>query len=205
LNNEKQIGLALIQYTQDYDESYPCFYWDTNLATPAWVPKANYEPVALHPYLKSAGIWVCPSQPPAETWPARITSTLNFGWQVPGTTAYQPVEYLVNDLIAVRLDKSSFSPASFVPVTISSLVAPSSAIAMGEVNSQNTSGAADLSYPPQHPTQWYAGSAPTALRVASLHNNGMNVIYCDGHTKWLSATVYENPANLSVWYQAYAN
>ncbi len=204
-SNEKQIGLALIQYTQDYDETYPCYYYDTNATPNAWVPKANYEPVALYPYLKSAGVWVCPSQPPAETWPARITSTLNFGWQMPGSAVYLPTEYLVNDLIAVRLDKSSFAPATFVPVTMSSLAAPSTAIAMGEVNSQNTSGAADLSFPAQHTTQWYAGSTTTAIRVSNLHNNGMNAIYCDGHSKWLSATVYENPGNAALWYPGYAN
>ncbi|HEY3332669.1 MAG TPA: DUF1559 domain-containing protein [Capsulimonadaceae bacterium] len=205
-SNEKQIGLALIQYTQDYDETYPCYYYDTINLPNKWVPQANYMPTALHPYIKSTQIWLCPSQPGPESWPAHVSWAGNFGWTLPGTTTpYLMMEYMVNDLITVRLDKSSFNPVSFVPVTMSSLAAPAAAIAVGELNSKNASGAADLSFPAQHTTQWQKGSAITSLRVGDLHSDGMNVIYCDGHVKWLSSTVYENPANASVWYPGYTN
>lgn len=205
-NNEKQIGLALIQYTQDYDDAYPIYYYNTQVTPNAWVPKANYEPTALYPYLKSTAVWMCPSQPAPENWPEHHLTSNAFGWLAPGaTTPYYMDEYLVNDLIAVREDKSNYSPVSYIPVTMSSLAAPSTDIAIGELNSKNTSGACDLSFPAFVPTEWEAGSAITSLRVGVPHSGGMNVVYCDGHVKWLSATVYENPNNVSLWYPGYDN
>jgi len=200
-SNERQMGLALMQYTQDYDETYPCYYY--NSGTSAW---ANFMPTALYPYTKSTAIWACPSQPDQKNWPAHASWAPSFGWTVPGTTTpYYIVEYMTNDLIAVREDKSSFSPYIYLPVTLSSLDAPSAAIAIGELNYANTSGAADLSYPAQHTSEWIAGSTVATLRVSALHSGGMNVVYCDGHVKWLSSTVYENPNNAALWYPGYDN
>src|ERR1700757_3966218 len=51
LSNEKQIGLALMQYTQDYDES-----------TPAWVRSSTsgnvYWEQQVAPYVKSVSVYV---------------------------------------------------------------------------------------------------------------------------------------------------
>ena len=50
LSNEKQLGLAFIQYTQDYDEQLPyCFYG---------VPQGWAGHV--YPYVKSTGVFRCP-------------------------------------------------------------------------------------------------------------------------------------------------
>ncbi|MDR3707430.1 MAG: DUF1559 domain-containing protein [Capsulimonadaceae bacterium] len=206
-SNEKQMGLALMQYTQDYDETFPMNYWNSTSTPNAWVPTANYVPTALYPYIKSTAVWLCPSQPAPENWPEHVVSPLNFGWLVPGTTTpYNMMEYCINDLIIIREDKSAYTPVSYVPVQTCSLAAPSTAIAIGEMNYQNTSGAADLSFPVTHTTEWEAGVGTTAsMRIGALHSGGMNVVYCDGHVKWLSATVYENPANASLWYPGYAN
>lgn len=51
-SNLKQIGLAMIQYTQDYDERLPRNDTTTNVGT--WVD-------ILYPYTKSDQIFVCPS------------------------------------------------------------------------------------------------------------------------------------------------
>lgn len=58
-NNLKQIGLAVIQYTQEYDEHYP--YIPTSV-TPEF-------PVVLNSYLKSKNLFICPSATDADTWP----------------------------------------------------------------------------------------------------------------------------------------
>ncbi len=58
LSNEKQIGLACMQYVQDYDEIYPVANWHTayDLSHPygVWHP--------LEPYMKSVGMLKCPSR-----------------------------------------------------------------------------------------------------------------------------------------------
>ncbi len=70
LSNQKQIGLGFMQYTQDYDETYPMGQW----YTPANDQVRWYD--AINPYIKNGdkfgfngrangggGIWHCPSFP----------------------------------------------------------------------------------------------------------------------------------------------
>ncbi len=51
-SNLKQIGLGLIQYTQDYDEKFPMSY--TGTVPETWA-------VQTQPYLKSTQVFACPS------------------------------------------------------------------------------------------------------------------------------------------------
>jgi prepilin-type N-terminal cleavage/methylation domain-containing protein len=80
LNNNKQLGLAFVMYLGDYDETYPLGFgyaggwlWDRYHATPhdwrASVPlnsplhqayQAHWSN-AVQPYMKSDGIYACPS------------------------------------------------------------------------------------------------------------------------------------------------
>jgi prepilin-type processing-associated H-X9-DG protein len=51
-SNLKQIGLGLLQYTQDYDETYMV----------DWDGARSYKQ-SIQPYLKSGQLWACPSNP----------------------------------------------------------------------------------------------------------------------------------------------
>jgi len=58
-SNLKQIGLGYMQYVQDYDETYPPYFWSSG---PGWYPPyPGYWTTSLVPYLKSNGILGCPS------------------------------------------------------------------------------------------------------------------------------------------------
>jgi prepilin-type N-terminal cleavage/methylation domain-containing protein/prepilin-type processing-associated H-X9-DG protein len=58
-SNLKQMGLATLMYTQDYDETYP--YHTSG-------PTADYDwPAPIIPYMKNAAIIRCPSANPAPT------------------------------------------------------------------------------------------------------------------------------------------
>ncbi len=52
-SNQKQIGLGFMQYTQDYDETFPVAISGTE--------ETNWA-LTLQPYLKSAQIFQCPSE-----------------------------------------------------------------------------------------------------------------------------------------------
>src|SRR5215468_9338399 len=63
LSNTKQLGLGMMMYVQDYDETYPnAAFWDGPL------PKANFpanfylwsSQRCIQPYLKNADIYKCP-------------------------------------------------------------------------------------------------------------------------------------------------
>jgi prepilin-type N-terminal cleavage/methylation domain-containing protein/prepilin-type processing-associated H-X9-DG protein len=58
LSNEKQLGLALMMYTQDYDSTWPqLLLWENEgWPEPAWSSK-----LTIDPYIKNHGIFVCPS------------------------------------------------------------------------------------------------------------------------------------------------
>jgi len=64
LSNEKQIGLAALQYYQDYDELGPRYI--TSAAENAVSPSIRGTWIAfLYPYMKNTGIWKCPNMPDA--------------------------------------------------------------------------------------------------------------------------------------------
>jgi prepilin-type N-terminal cleavage/methylation domain-containing protein len=75
LSNCKQIGLAVMMYAEDWDQSYPLF---------AYHPK--HEPMwyqMIQPYLKSENVFTCPSVRvllSAATRPKQMA-----GWTVPST------------------------------------------------------------------------------------------------------------------------
>jgi prepilin-type processing-associated H-X9-DG protein len=55
----KQLGLGIMQYTQDYDENYPCGQYTINL-----VPSGTYAMrwrMMVYPYIKSTDTYRCPS------------------------------------------------------------------------------------------------------------------------------------------------
>ncbi len=71
LSNLRQIGLAVIEYEQDYDDLLPgCPYLKQTLGYRNWLPATAWPPsdprtgwaaIVLNPYIKSGGIWTCPS------------------------------------------------------------------------------------------------------------------------------------------------
>ena len=82
LSNEKQIGLAIMQYVQDFDEAYPLLQRDANSGETASIAGSTGNPItwqwATNPYVKngkqttstavgafelSGGVWNCPSFP----------------------------------------------------------------------------------------------------------------------------------------------
>ena len=63
LSNAKQIGLGVMQYTQDYDEMYPMigFLAGDTLTYPDGVVSNNNWIMRVYPYVKSAQVFNCPS------------------------------------------------------------------------------------------------------------------------------------------------
>jgi len=57
LSNMKQIGLGIMQYTQDYDEGYPPAFYGSS-ASQTW----SSWPVIIQPYVKNTQIFSCPSE-----------------------------------------------------------------------------------------------------------------------------------------------
>ncbi|BCM88984.1 hypothetical protein IAD21_00826 [Abditibacteriota bacterium] len=83
LSNMKQIGLGLMQYTQDYDEKYPQRYYNVPGGYMSWRNQ-------LQPYVKSTQLFSCPSNPKNATVSSEETGVnsgirISYGAPVYGT------------------------------------------------------------------------------------------------------------------------
>lgn len=184
-NNEKQIGLAMIQYVQDNDEEYPFVYWSP--VTSAWVPSGTTHEVVLYPYLKSAAVWMCPD--------ASTGATPNtVAWTVPGATTTSYASYVFNWYVLSRTNGLT-SPVSYQPLLANMIPQPANIVAFGEGPGLNASMAPIMNDGFTHVYDTVAlGCTPTSpvfncMRQSFPHNNGANYMFCDGHVKWVSANV----------------
>ncbi len=108
LNNSKQIGLALMMYTADYDNTLPSAYYYVNGATSA-LGYVHWSGMVA-PYVKNNQIWVCPDHavkgfaptcfttPPVNPPAGRISLK-------PGVNDVQVprISYCANELLLPRL------------------------------------------------------------------------------------------------------
>ena len=106
LSNTKQVGLAIIQYVQDYDESLPSgrMVYATSTTTPT-VPGIGWAG-GVYPYSKSGQVLRCPDDP---TTPTAASGTTPVGY---------PVSYSYNFNLANGAALASMNaPASTVLLT----------------------------------------------------------------------------------------
>ena len=158
-SNLKQIGLGLLQYSQDYDEK---FMTD-------WDGVHGYKQT-LQPYLKSAQIWQCPSNP------NNTTPHMNADAAADLPTIY--VSYAANP----RLIVPGFGGVS---PTLSFLQSASTKIMMSENLNTNYG----MIY-----VDWL--TAAQADPVFAGHLGTMNCLFADGHVKSLRPTATGSPVNM---------
>ena len=66
-SNEKQLGLAFIQYIQDNDETMPAGRSPASRR----LARAQGGPAQIYPYVKSTGVYKCPDDPTPGRRPGR--------------------------------------------------------------------------------------------------------------------------------------
>ncbi|HEX8465078.1 MAG TPA: DUF1559 domain-containing protein, partial [Abditibacterium sp.] len=171
-SNLKQIGLGILQYTQDYDESMP-FTGDNG----------NNQPIpwqaTIQPYIKSTQLFKCPSN--SQT--GNLGNTPNLAipisyWANGGdaSTGNSGDNMLITGTRAMNYDRS-LSQAQFT--------SPSQTIVVAE-----SSGAVDAG----EPMIWNSGRLATTPVGRSTHQSHLGTtcyLWVDGHVKALrpSATV----------------
>ena len=154
-SNEKQIGLAILQYAQDYDERFP--YYNLTIGGSSW-----YWPVFVHPYAKNEQIFQCPSRRgAAQIWPGPNTPT----------SAYCAYGY-------------SYSGGGYSGILMADVTNPAGSIIVGEsynVHKYNPKySASDIG------AQYAQRSNNNVAGSSGPHNDGENVLFGDGHVKWIS-------------------
>jgi len=195
LSNLKQIGLAAMMYVQDYDEKYP---WDksTDTYTSAsdmpdgqfWLSSQNLIwPQLLYPYTKSENMFWCPSQSGAAA--ATTPSIANYGANTeiigaPGSqlsmaaitspsTIYLIMDAGIYYMEPKRAKKSNLT-VEYLP-------------GMGEGG-----GVCDATRIPP-------GSGHYSDCNHGRHFDGVNVIFADGHAKWLKSSILVTEAKKTAY------
>lgn len=190
ISNLKQMGLAVMMYTQDYDERYPehlnarlttqtppdGYPWDS---TGYW-----YWPQILYPYHKSTAIYFCPSSPdmryyngkPAPTTGSYGANTMMLQQSGSFVKSVGIAEVALPSEIYMLMDSSAYRTEP------SKVITPEGG--QGYLpGSGDAGGTYGLSASP--PRDWQSGR----------HFGGVNVAFADGHVKWLkSSLVYRQAA-----------
>jgi prepilin-type processing-associated H-X9-DG protein len=172
-SNVKQLGLALVQYSQDYDEFLPSGTTGAGLGM-GWAGQ-------LYPYVKSTGVFNCPSDPTVKAAPLTALS------------------YAYNANINV---KEGSNLSTFMPHSVAKLTAPSLTVAAFEVkdaalataspdNNSPVGDGANFLNGANGNSSYATGLFPNSNNTSTArHNNGQGSVYllCDGHVKFLSSS-----------------
>jgi prepilin-type N-terminal cleavage/methylation domain len=185
LSNLKQIGLGIMQYTQDYDECSP-LVWHGPIAPGGgyYVGQNVLWNQMLQPYIKSTQVFLCPSDYRSGDIP--VTT-----WANPAPTGFPP-PFLTSYILNVQY-------ASYNPVPLASVEKPSSTIALADGSVRGDTNAPYVTTEPkpaayllQDPGTNNNGTCcyeltstdnPDWGAPAARHNGMANVAFIDGHVK----------------------
>jgi prepilin-type N-terminal cleavage/methylation domain-containing protein/prepilin-type processing-associated H-X9-DG protein len=166
-SNLKQIGLGIIQYTQDYDERLPRNDAGRDLLT--WVD-------TLQPYLKSDQIFVCPS----DSSPYQMS--------VAGSSL-RKTSYAINQIYSSNPSENLFeaNDANAVPTSLAAIEDSSGTIAAGDGKDyyQVYTGAGATTVPTAldaNPSTF--GEGGRSGQFVGRHLGGGNFLFLDGHVKF---------------------
>jgi prepilin-type N-terminal cleavage/methylation domain-containing protein/prepilin-type processing-associated H-X9-DG protein len=187
-SNLKQLGLATMQYAQDYDDGFPNLrlksaqvpvggFWDTSANTDTW-----YWPQILYPYHKSNQVFFCPSAPDGGTTYKDQPHIRNYG---------------ANNVIVKDWEDPSTNPTNYISLKQGEIVAPASTYLFMDASMYSTQNSYARS--PGGKYSWVPGVGNvTGVAYSSSmstnyisdyqegrHFDGVNVAFADGHVKWL--------------------
>ena len=163
LNNVKQISVALLQYSQDYDERFPkgdsAAWGDYHYPTH---PLGGYVD-AIYPYVKNVQVFICPSD-----GLKNCISHANLPGEdhqysslyLPGTYPNQQLSYMYNYYLYNNNQSFFQFPAETAMMT------------------------EGIQRPYVYVSGSYLDHTHARLIGGCRHNEGMNVNFLDGHAKW---------------------
>jgi prepilin-type N-terminal cleavage/methylation domain-containing protein/prepilin-type processing-associated H-X9-DG protein len=193
LSNAKQLGLAVIMYTQDYDETYPyaCpngwwqFTWELN----------------VQPYIKNIQVFRCPSDSTAQQTTDQNGATYDISWAGPHISyaANGLIKYINGSNVMVGIIGMDQSWISNNIASLASVGRPAETIMIGEKHDADNVpwwGPRSMFYGGDWNWYWGCGNIPDGTRnattaypngpagcVSAVHSGTANFTFGDGHCK----------------------
>jgi prepilin-type N-terminal cleavage/methylation domain-containing protein/prepilin-type processing-associated H-X9-DG protein len=187
-SNLKQMGLAVMQYLQDYDERFPRAYTATTQAPPNgvfWSAGLWFWPQTIYPYHMSTQVFYCPSGERL-TYPTSSNYGANAMVIIPDSGTAPPVLAVsALDSTATTYLMMDAGPYTVAPRDMYGLI-PIAGLNGPKGASYYLPGSGNLS------NVTFTGAALTSWREADFKNGrhfeGVNVAFADGHVKWLKSS-----------------
>jgi len=199
LSNGKQLGLAALSYAQDYDEMYvPVGGAEEPYTVLEGVKNSANAPfngwsLSLQPYIKSRALFLCPSME-QEFVGAGTCAKFN---RLPITNNYS-YNYLLGSDDSYPYGDYYQSPTGVAPRTrwdrprtLAEIVQPSNVIVFQHSNSLQPYG-----------TTWGCTYVTietpdfiNKIRMRVVHNDGDNLSFADGHSKWFQVKIASSSSN----------
>ena len=218
LSNNKQIGLAVSMYTQDYDDVLPGVGWyglcrnpadpNLNAGTDAYWSGLAAWPIASAPYIKNWQIFACPSDPDKGVW-GKLGSvcyeqqllSVNMPGSyigmasVPGAMIKSfPISYAAN----YYLEKYYTGRGTAVDMySLAGINKPANVFFSTDVGSYTSNG---NSFAGWYIAPGYGNSADPTQRwpKGKRHAGGRNWAFVDGHAKWTKDPEFLNANGTAV-------
>lgn len=194
-SNEKQLGLAFIQYTQDADETFPVGNGN-GAGSPQY---ATGWAAQIYPYVKSTGLYACPDDSTGVAGAGR--SSLSYGFNA---DLHDPTGA---SLSLAALNATSSTVLLFEVQNTRDGVGPGVTLTNPATESQSTAGTGGKEKLTGTELENYGGggavyaTGPTAgfscgsssaanqlhctSNLTGVHSDGSNWLATDGHVKWL--------------------
>ncbi len=192
LSNERQIGLAFLQYEQESNERFPQgsvkrANWDPPSETP---PSGEGWAGQIYPYLKSTPVFQCPNDPTPPAPPAAVVSYGYNDWMPASSQVKAMPARVLTPAKTVLLFEVAGSTAQVTSLDEGASGGRQRFSASGD-------GGILASWPGgaggecKYATGWmgdvdpYRSGSSQFPERTGRHANGANYLLADGHVKWL--------------------
>jgi prepilin-type N-terminal cleavage/methylation domain-containing protein/prepilin-type processing-associated H-X9-DG protein len=199
LSNERQLGLAFAQYIQDNNDVFPNGingdaddrYWPGE----GWAGQCQ-------PYVKTTGIFACPSDPTIGTPPENAVCSFGYNINLTGNYWTFPTTPSDGQSLATLRDPSATVLLFEVSGVTTNLTADREGVnttGEGAFVSASASGLDNRLYAQdswtspanQYATGYLGGRVPVDATITQFeraqgrHSTGSNFVLADGHSRWL--------------------
>ncbi|MES2463055.1 MAG: DUF1559 domain-containing protein [Armatimonadota bacterium] len=198
LSNTKQLGLGIYQYIQDYDETLPMGGYN-------WLGNGSRWYRDIYPYVKNAGILVCPSKNEAGYIPTLNqpagnpygpTTSGGYGANVnimvfpynpaPGNGNPNATPTVTKSLAEIPDSSGTFliCEAGTCSATVTNNTDPTTWVRL-ETGNPDWLVQTPTDFTTDATDRYAINAINNTRRPVGRHNGGLNIIYCDGHAKWM--------------------